>query len=360
MASTSFDHKAVNPLSLGARRAHMKAFFMHLGIWDSAEVARTREKCVDLYCRFLYKQWYTSTSQEYFEYHVDALVWDNFLKRKELLTKASEWPWPKTLPKKRYATIQVSATYRDWLRQRSHAGNDGDRGETNSLEAAEGQENWIPAATVVDGLFEEAKPQETTWIDPYDDPEEPLLVREDWGVHNWDKVDVCPLPDADLCEILWWWVINKTRPDPLTGPFELVLSGCLGFHDLVRHDFHRIATNKLIDPDIVICWRVKDGYPVSLVVSPVPSMEKTWRYKAVADARLNRENMDKSVPEIHAILTQPRLEVPLLIEDWVRREGSDSNTLFARTTLARNTWALFSIDDGLSWFDAFSAKNGND
>ncbi|KAF5702115.1 hypothetical protein FMUND_13610 [Fusarium mundagurra] len=146
MASSAFDHTAVNPLNLEARRAHMNAFFMHLGIWDCAKVARTREKCVELYCQFLYEQGYTSISQEYFEYEVDALVWDNFLKRKKLLTKASEWPWSETLPEKHDPTTQVSVTYKDWLRQKSQAVNDGDGGEANPSESANAQENQLSVA----------------------------------------------------------------------------------------------------------------------------------------------------------------------------------------------------------------------
>jgi hypothetical protein len=277
----------------------------------------------------------------------------------------------------------------------------------------------------IEALKREAPEEEgPIWVDSYVNPKDPLPVREDWGIHNWDKVDACQLPDADLREMIWWRVISKTRPDPLTGPFELALPDWLDFHDLVLHDFHNIARNRLIDPDIAICWRVKDGYPVSLVVGPNPSMEhdgedmalgvrvrSTWlrvatwledayrgspvrladylhfRFwwvvrkgeweafdtvprlidawegitsdpdKAIADAKLSRENMDKWIPEIHAILAQPSVEVPGLIENWVQREGSEH--LFFRTTIARNTWALFSIDDGLSWFDAFSAKNLN-
>ncbi|SCO15932.1 uncharacterized protein FFB20_14877 [Fusarium fujikuroi] len=262
--------------------------------------------------------------------------------------------------------------------------------------------------------------EQAIWPDPYIDPKDSLPVREDWGVHNWDKVDACPLPDKDLCEMLWWRTVNKPRPDPITGPFEMALPDWLDFHDLVLHDFQRIAMNKLIDSDIAICWRVKGGYPVSLVVGPAPSMDHdgddmslgmrvrstwmkvatwlgnaysgspgrladylhnrmwwvvrkgewedlkavphlidTWERitsdpdTAIANARMNRDNMDKWVPEIHAILTQPRVEVPLLLKTWVDREGSQH--VYARKTLARDTWAQVSMDDGLSWFEGITA-----
>lgn len=80
MASTGFDHSAVDALNLAARQAHMHAFFMHLGVWDSAKVAVTREKCVKKYCEFLKEHDYTTINHEYFEYQVDSLVWHNFRK----------------------------------------------------------------------------------------------------------------------------------------------------------------------------------------------------------------------------------------------------------------------------------------
>ncbi|KAF5533605.1 hypothetical protein FNAPI_12622 [Fusarium napiforme] len=412
MASASFDHTAVDPLKQEARRAHMNAFFMHLGLWDSAKVTTAREKCVEMYCKLLYERGHVSVSQEYFEYQVDCLVWFNILKRGKALTEATKWPWAGTIPEISDSTTQASVTYRDWLHRKHDAKNDGDCGRTNAPEAVEVQEHRIPADTVVDESFKEAKPRVWRRLpgDPYINPKVPVPCREGWDIPNWEKVDACQLPDADLREMIWRRVVSKPHPDPLTGPFELALPDWLDFHNLVLHNFKNIAKNRPIDPDVTICWRVKDSYPISLVVSLITSREhdgesitfgfigspvrlvdylhfcfwwvvrkgdwgvfdtvtrliEAWEGitsdsdKAVADAKLNRENMDNWVPETHAILTQPRPEVPLLIENWVRREGSDSNTLFALTTLARNTWALFSIDDGRSWFDAFSAKNRND
>ncbi|KAI1014236.1 hypothetical protein LB504_008955 [Fusarium proliferatum] len=538
MASAAvFDHSKVNALNLSSRRLHMEAFFKHLGIWDSAKVARTREKCVEVFCDFLHGQGYTSISHTYFEYEVDALVWDNFLKRKKVLTEANEWPWSGTVPTKDDAMAPISTKYRDWLRRKSDAkgkgrateppqaqghqvpaapvtgesskaaqgirsaaagaskpsaaAQDQDHATWRTRKSAKGKkvalqkpahekapENTAPPAASLAAVLavtqqireiqldsaekreadqkkaEEAAARQQTarklfdaelariealkrdapdekgldwvegeqamWPDPYVDPKAPLPVREDWGVHNWDKVDACPLPDKDLCEILWWKTISKLRPEPITGPFELALPDWLDFHDLVLHDFQKIAMNKLVDSDIAICWRVKDGYPVSLVVGPTPSMDHdgedmalgmrvrltwmkvatwlenaysgssgrladylhnrmwwvvrtgewedlktvprlidTWERitsdpdTAIANARMNRDNMDKWVPEIHAILTQPRVDVPLLLKNWVDREGSQH--VYARKTLARDTWAGVSMDDGLSWFEAITA-----
>ncbi|KAG4283190.1 hypothetical protein FPRO06_09863 [Fusarium proliferatum] len=150
MASTGFDHSAVDVLSLAARRAHMHAFFMHLGVWDSAKVARTHEKCVDLFCKFLHEQGYVSISHEYFEYEVDALVWDNYLKRKKILTKANEWPWSETVPRKHDPTTQNSLVYNDWLRRDPLVKVEDDDVENTPPNAPEGQENEVPA-TLVDG-----------------------------------------------------------------------------------------------------------------------------------------------------------------------------------------------------------------
>ncbi|KAF5576181.1 hypothetical protein FPCIR_12749 [Fusarium pseudocircinatum] len=127
MASSAFDHSAVNALNRDARRAHMNAFFMHLGLWDSAKVAQTREKCVEKYCQFLGEQGYTSINQEYFEYQVDSLVWHNVLKRGKVLTKDNEWPWTDTVPNKQDLATQPSSAYREWLSRKSEVNGEGDR-----------------------------------------------------------------------------------------------------------------------------------------------------------------------------------------------------------------------------------------
>ncbi|KAF5623657.1 hypothetical protein F25303_11761 [Fusarium sp. NRRL 25303] len=150
MASTGFDHSAVDALNLEVRRAHMNAFFMHLGVWDSVKVARTREKCVELFCKFLHEQGYVSISHEYFEYEVDALVWDNYLKRKKILTKANEWPWSETVPRKDDPTTQTSLVYRDWLRSMLLVKSEEDDGEANPLKTPKAQDHELPA-TLVDG-----------------------------------------------------------------------------------------------------------------------------------------------------------------------------------------------------------------
>ncbi|KAG5821629.1 hypothetical protein H9Q74_000060 [Fusarium xylarioides] len=125
MASGSFYHAAVNALHLYSRRAHMNAFFMHLGIWVSAGVAKTREECVEMYCEFLNEQGYTSIAQEYFEYQVDTLVWYTV----------------QTVPPKQVNfTTQASLVYRDWIRCNSHPSDVEDRGDANPKESTEAQE----------------------------------------------------------------------------------------------------------------------------------------------------------------------------------------------------------------------------
>ncbi|KAF4958528.1 hypothetical protein FGADI_2328 [Fusarium gaditjirri] len=134
MASATYDHSKVNALDLPSRRVHMEAFFKHLGLWDSVKVAKTREKCVEMFCQFLNKNGYTTISQQYFEYEVDALVWYNTLKRGKVLTDATKWPWSDTIPKKIDSTIPFSLVYRDWLRRKSRA-EGGNGGETKPPKA---------------------------------------------------------------------------------------------------------------------------------------------------------------------------------------------------------------------------------
>lgn len=82
---------------------------------------------------------------------------------------------------------------------------------------------------------------------------------------------------------------------------------------------------------------------------PTPSRDMGTRYQRPRYGRRqcedDRGNMFKWVPEIHAILTQPRADVPLL-KNWVHREGRDH--VHSCKTLARDTWVQMSIDAGLS------------
>ncbi|KAL5598123.1 hypothetical protein FOBRF1_011916 [Fusarium oxysporum] len=145
MASAAFDHSKVDALNLSSRRVHMEAFITHLGLWNSDKVAKTREKCVEMFCQFLNKHGYTSINQQYFEYEVDALVWYNTLKRGKVLTEATQWPWSETIPKKVDSTTPASLVYRDWLRRKSRA-EDGDGGETNpqSLPTPKSTKSLLP------------------------------------------------------------------------------------------------------------------------------------------------------------------------------------------------------------------------
>ncbi|KAF5573251.1 uncharacterized protein FSUBG_14115 [Fusarium subglutinans] len=154
MASGSFDHTAVDALNLDARRAHMNAFFMHLGVWDSARVAKAREKCVEMFCQLLDTRGHLSVNHEYFEYEVDALVWFNILKRGKVLTEATKWPWSETIPEIADSTAQVSATYRDWLRRKWDI-----NGEGNTQESSNSEEQKVSAAPVVGESFKEAMPR---------------------------------------------------------------------------------------------------------------------------------------------------------------------------------------------------------
>ncbi|KAI7770515.1 hypothetical protein LZL87_002886 [Fusarium oxysporum] len=145
MASAAYDHSKVDALNVSSRRIHMEAFFKHLGLWNSDKVAKTREKCVEMFCQFLNKHGYTSINQQYFEYEVDALVWYNILKRGKVLTEANQWPWSETIPKKVDLTTNDSLVYREWLRRKSRAKVDGDRGETNHPTSSKAEEHQVPA-----------------------------------------------------------------------------------------------------------------------------------------------------------------------------------------------------------------------
>ncbi|WKT48475.1 hypothetical protein QSH57_013405 [Fusarium oxysporum f. sp. vasinfectum] len=503
MASAAYDHSKVDALNLSSRRIHMEAFFKHLGLWNSDKVAKTREKCVEIFCQLLNKHGYTSINQQYFEYEVDALVWYNILKRGKVLTEANQWPWSETIPKKVDVTTPASLVYRDWLRRNSRAEEhqvpaapvttqsstpsqgpefttsgvsqpsvapqdqasvpwrtrktqldsaekraaqqkkaeemaakqqlaqnlfDAELAKIEALKHEASKEETVDSTETVEteeaqrtGADQQARNQptlpigfdwaadakETPLFPPYVDPKDPVPCREDFGIHNFESVKGSALPSHSLCETIWWKVIDKPRGGPLLGPFELALPDWLDFHDLVLHDFHKIATNKLIDEDIVIAWRVEGNHPVSLIVGPsplknhaegtshsdfggspvrlvdylwdyqrwvvchgesepfyvIPHLQGVWQdiidnpEEAAAAARMNRENMDKWLPEVHAILTQSRDNVESLLENWVRREGNDHTK--GRTIVARDAWARVALSAAYSWFYTMMSKDSN-
>ncbi|SCV54052.1 uncharacterized protein FFB14_13447 [Fusarium fujikuroi] len=92
----------------------------------------------------------------------------------------------------------------------------------------------------------------------------------------------------------------------------------------------------------------------------VPRHIETWARvtsdpnTAAANAITNRDNMDKWVPEIHAIFTQSLPDLQLLLETWVHREGSEH--VYARKTVARDAWVQATIDAGLSRFEVSTEK----
>jgi len=66
------------------------------------------------------------------------------------LTKANEWPWDDTVPRKDDGTAPISQVYRDWLRREPLVKREEDDGEAKPLKAPEAEEHELPTA-LVDG-----------------------------------------------------------------------------------------------------------------------------------------------------------------------------------------------------------------
>ncbi|TVY62974.1 hypothetical protein Focb16_v014391 [Fusarium oxysporum f. sp. cubense] len=115
-AQKTFDHSNVDFLKVGPRRAHMKAYFLHLGLWNEERVKACREYSEEQTCLMAYKDNYTQINQVTFEFIVDYFVWYNLLKVGNALGQGHDWPWPMdAAPDKKDVTSDgASGCYQTW------------------------------------------------------------------------------------------------------------------------------------------------------------------------------------------------------------------------------------------------------
>ncbi|KAF5600427.1 hypothetical protein FPANT_2442 [Fusarium pseudoanthophilum] len=113
-----FDHSSIDYVKIGPRRAHMKAFFLHLGLWNEEKVKIFREFAEEKSCELVYGAGHDQVNQVFFEYMVDQIVWFNLIKDRNALDQGHDWPWtPDALPDKTDVTTDgPSGYFKCWLR----------------------------------------------------------------------------------------------------------------------------------------------------------------------------------------------------------------------------------------------------
>ncbi|KAF5644464.1 hypothetical protein F52700_2463 [Fusarium sp. NRRL 52700] len=118
----SLDHSSVDYVKIGPRRAHMKAFFLHLGLWNEEKVKIFREYGEEQSCEVVYTSGYHQINQVYFELMVDHLVWYNLLSDGNALGQGHDWPWAiEGVVDKSDMTNGASPFYREWRRKKVSA-----------------------------------------------------------------------------------------------------------------------------------------------------------------------------------------------------------------------------------------------
>ncbi|KAF5232501.1 hypothetical protein FANTH_12962 [Fusarium anthophilum] len=112
----SFDHSSIDYVKIGPRRAHMKAFFLHLGLWNEEKVKIFREYGEEQACELVHSAELSQINQVYFELMVDQIVWFNLINDGNALGQGHDWPWTieGVVEKTDVTTDGASGFYRDW------------------------------------------------------------------------------------------------------------------------------------------------------------------------------------------------------------------------------------------------------
>ncbi|KAG5821599.1 hypothetical protein H9Q74_000081 [Fusarium xylarioides] len=119
----NFNHSSIDVRNIDGRRAHMKAFFLHLGLWDEEKVKTYREFSEGQACDLVHAAGHTQVNHVFFEFLVDTIVWHNILRMGSALGQGHDWPWtPDALPDKTDVTTDgASQFYREWRDRRASA-----------------------------------------------------------------------------------------------------------------------------------------------------------------------------------------------------------------------------------------------
>ncbi|KAG4259198.1 hypothetical protein FPRO04_07501 [Fusarium proliferatum] len=116
---SNFDHSSIDIRNVNARRAHMKAFFLHLGLWIEENVKEIRNYSQEQASEILYSTGQRQVNQVYFELMVDQIFWFNVVNNGNLFGQDPDWPWTYegVIDKTDVATSGPSVFYKEWQRR---------------------------------------------------------------------------------------------------------------------------------------------------------------------------------------------------------------------------------------------------
>ncbi|KAF5576184.1 hypothetical protein FPCIR_12752 [Fusarium pseudocircinatum] len=153
----SFDHSSIDYVKIEPRRAHMKAFFLHLGLWNEEKVEKSREYGEEQACNLVHTAGHSQVNHLFFEFLVDKIVWHNILRLGNALDQGHDWPWTiDALPDKTDVTTDGASQCYGELRVRKASARLHRiiaTGEVLNLKILHGYRKYIPADTRVQCLF---------------------------------------------------------------------------------------------------------------------------------------------------------------------------------------------------------------
>ncbi|QGI83896.1 hypothetical protein CEK25_010625 [Fusarium fujikuroi] len=119
----TFDHFSFDYVKVGPRRAHMKAFFLYLGLWNEEKVKIIRDYSQEQACEIVNAAGYDQINQAYFELMVDQIVWYNLLQNGNAIGQGHDWPWTieGAIEKTDLTTYGASGFYNTWKLRKQEA-----------------------------------------------------------------------------------------------------------------------------------------------------------------------------------------------------------------------------------------------
>ncbi|KAH6977202.1 hypothetical protein BKA56DRAFT_674044 [Ilyonectria sp. MPI-CAGE-AT-0026] len=115
--------QAVVPGNIESRRAHMDAFFKHMGHTDEVLLEKERRVAVQWVCALFRKKGFLRCGLQHFEFEVDRNLWYNiFEDYRDQGVPGPEWPWDRIRLMRTDRTQGLSQVYADFLEEKKASG----------------------------------------------------------------------------------------------------------------------------------------------------------------------------------------------------------------------------------------------
>ncbi|KAG5762692.1 hypothetical protein H9Q72_009203 [Fusarium xylarioides] len=154
---STFDHSSINVRNVDARRAHMKAFFIHLGLWNEEQVKVYREESEEQVSITVHNACHRQVNQVFFDFIVDQIVWYSILKQGNALGQGHDWQWTiDAVPDKKDLTAGGASVCHEQWRQRNLPHMMEDiiaTGRVVNLDELYSYFNYIPMDSHIDCIF---------------------------------------------------------------------------------------------------------------------------------------------------------------------------------------------------------------